>query len=167
MPKIDESKLADILNSLLTDNILKGENLIEKMTQSVNNFNKNVESLTNTLSARTSEVKELVKAISSIPKLGKTLKISTIVASFAVGVALGAILFSYSLSSVTFNFLKTSNALKELTQKYDKLENDAIALRHENEALNRTLRLTLTQNGVEKFREIYMEELEKIKEESK
>ena len=167
MPKIDENKIADILNSLLTESINRGSDLVQDLEKSVNNFNKNVDSLTNTLSACTSEIQELAKILANAPKISKTLKLSSLAASFAVGVVLGAILFSYSLSSVTFNFVKASNALKELTLKYDELENYAIALRHENEAYKRTLDKTLTQNGVEKFREIYMEELEKIKEESK
>ena len=52
MPKIDENKLADILNSLLTDNILKGENLIQDFEKSVNNFNKNVADFSSTISSR-------------------------------------------------------------------------------------------------------------------
>ena len=51
MPKIDENKLADILNSLLTDNILKGENLIQDFEKSVNNFNKNVADFSSTISS--------------------------------------------------------------------------------------------------------------------
>jgi hypothetical protein len=167
MPQIDESKLADILNSLLTDNIKIGSKLVQDLEKSTDSFNKSVESFSNNISSRTSEVKELAKTLNNAPKISKTLKISSLAASVAVGAALGAILFSYSLSNVTFNFLKASNALKELTQKYDELENYAIALQHENIAYKRTLDKTLTQNGREKFREIYMEELEKIKEESK
>ena len=167
MPKIDENKIADILNSLLTESINRGSDLVQDLEKSTDSFNKSVACLTNTLSARAEEVRGLVAALKSAPKISKTLKLSSLAASFAVGVVLGAILFSYSLSSVTFNFVKASNALKELTLKYDELENYAIALRHENEAYKRTLEMTLKADGREKFREIYMEELAKIKEESK
>jgi len=167
MPRIDENKIADILNTLLTESILKGENLIQQMNQSVNVLNKNVDSLTNTLSARTSEIQELVKALKNTPKISKTLKLSSLAASFVAGAAFAALIYAYPLSSITHKFIQAEVDVKEFSTKYTELEKYAIALRHENIAYKRTLDKTLTQNGVEKFREIYMEELEKIKEESK
>jgi hypothetical protein len=164
MPKIDENKLADILNTLLTDNIKMGSNLVQDLENSVNVFNKNVDSLDKKVTARAEEVKELAKILTVAPKLGKTLKISTIVTSFASGAALAAMFFSYSLSSVTFHFMVANNAQKELTLKYDELENYAILLKNKNEALERTLGLTLTPSGREKFNKLFSEELQKIKE---
>ena len=167
MPKIDENKLADILNGLLTDNIKTGESLIEKMAQSVDSFNKSAECFSNNINSRTSEVKELVKALNNAPKVSKAIKYQTIFICVLTGIVVASLFFSYYLSTVTYNYVKTNNALKELTQKYDELENYAIIPKNQNEAYKRTLDKTLTQNGVEKFREIYMEELEKIKGESK
>lgn len=165
MPKIDENKIADILNTLLTESILKGENLIQQMNQSVNNFNKNVDSLTNTLSARTSEVQELVKALNNAPKVSKAIKYQTIFICVLTGIIISALFFSYSTSVITYNYVKTHNTYQELTQKYDELENYAILLKNKNEALERTLGLTLTPNGREKFNELFSEELQKIEKE--
>ena len=164
MPKIDENKIADILNTLLTESILKGENLIQQMNQSVNNFNKNVDSLTNTLSARTSEVQELVKALNNAPKVSKAIKYQTIFICVLTGIVLASLFFSYSLSTVTYNYVKTNNSYKEFIQKYDELENYAILLKNQNEAYKRTFQQTLTPKGRERFNEIFSEELQKIKE---
>ena len=125
MPKIDESKLADILNTLLTDSILKGENLIEKMSQSVNIFNKNVDSLTNTLSTRTFEIQELTKSLKNAPKISKTLKLSSLAASFAAGAALASLLFVYSISSISIRYVRTNNEYIELITQYNELSNQA------------------------------------------
>lgn len=121
MPKIDENKLADILNSLLTDNILKGENLIQDFEKSVNNFNKNVADFSSTISSRTSEAKELAKILASAPKLGKTIKTSTIIASFAVGVAFAALLFLYPMGSITYKFIQEQEVYSELEVKYNEI----------------------------------------------
>lgn len=167
MPQIDETKVADILNSLLTDNILKGENLIQDFEKSVNNFNKNVADFSSTISSRTSEVQEVIKILKGVPKISKTLKLSSLAASFVAGTAFAALIYAYPLSSITYKFIQAEVDVKEFSTKYTELEKYVIALRHENVAYKRTLDKTLTQNGVEKFREIYMEELEKIKEASK
>ena len=164
MPKRDENKLADILNTLLTDNIKTGESLIEKMTQSVDSFNKSVECFSNNINSRTSEVKEFIAALKSAPKISKTLKLSSLVSSFAVGAALAAMFFSYSISTITYNYIESNLAHRELMKKYDELERYALSLDNQNEAFKNTLVKTLTQNGVEKFNELFSEELQKIKE---
>ena len=58
-----------------------------------------------------------------------------------------------------------NNAQKELTLKYDELENYAIILKNQNEAYKRSLERTLTSNGRGKFNEIFSEELQKIEKE--
>mgnify|MGYP000999791212 CR=1 FL=1 len=167
MPKIDESKIADILNSLLTESILKGENLIQNLDKSLADLSKAAKVLDGSVAARSEEIKELVVALKSTPKLGKTLKISTILASFVAGAAFAALIYAYPLGSVTYKFIQAEIDVKEFSTKYTELENYTLVLKNQNEAYKRTLGKTLTKNGVEKFREIYMEELEKIKEESK
>lgn len=167
MPKIDENKLADILNSLLTESILKGENLIQNLDKSLADLSKAAKVLDGSVAARSEEIKELVVALKSTPKLGKTLKISTILASFVAGAAFAALIYAYPLGSVTYKFIQAEVDVKEFSTKYTELENYTLVLKNQNEAYKRTLGKTLTKNGVEKFREIYMEELEKIKEESK
>lgn len=167
MPKIDESKLADILNSILTENINRGENLVKNLEKSASEFSKTLDILDKKVTARAVEVQELVKALNNAPKVSKAIKYQTIFICVLTGIVLASLFFSYSLSTVTYNYVKTNNSYKEFIQKYDELENYAILLKNQNEAYKRTLDKTLTQNGREKFREIYMEELEKIKEESK
>ena len=81
------------------------------------------------------------------------------------GIVLASLFFSYSLSSVTFYFMIANNAQKELTLKYDELENYAIILKNQNEAYKRSLERTLTSNGRGKFNEIFSEELQKIEKE--
>ena len=76
-------------------------------------------------------------------------------------------IYAYPLSSITYKFIQAEADVKEFSTKYTELENYTLVLKNQNEAYKRTLDKTLTKNGVEKFREIYMEELEKIKEESK
>lgn len=165
MPKIDESKIADILNSLLTDNILRGENLIQNLDKSASDLSKTVKALDGSIVARAAEVKELAKALNNAPKVSKAIKYQTIFICVLTGIVVASLFFSYYLSTVTYNYVKTNNALKELTQKYDELENHAILLKNKNEALERTLRLTLTPNGREKFNELFSEELQKIEKE--
>ncbi|WP_122868464.1 hypothetical protein [Campylobacter showae] len=165
MPKIDENKLADILNGLLTESILKGENLIQQMNQSVNNFNKNVDSLTNTLSARTSEIQELIKVLKGAPKISKAIKYETIFICVLTGIVLASLFFSYSLSTVTYNYIESNLAHRELIKKYDELENYAILLKNQNEAYKRTFQQTLTPKGRERFSEIFSEELQKLEKE--
>ena len=167
MPKIDENKIVDILNSLLTDNILRGENLIQNLDKSASDLSKTVKTLEDNVAARSEEIKELAKILANAPKLGKTLKISTILASFVAGAAFAALIYAYPLSSITYKFIQAEVDVKEFSTKYTELENYTLVLKNQNEAYKRTLDKTLTKNGVEKFREIYMEELEKIKEESK
>ncbi len=152
---------------MLTYSINRGENLIQDFEKSVNNFNKNVDSLTNTLSACTSEIQELAKILANAPKISKTLKLSSLAASFVAGAAFAALIYAYPLSSITYKFIQAEVDVKEFSTKYTELENYTLVLKNQNEAYKRTLDKTLTKNGVEKFREIYMEELEKIKEESK
>lgn len=165
MPKIDESKIADILNSLLTDNILRGENLIQNLDKSASDLSKTVKALDGSIVARAAEVKELAKALNNAPKVSKAIKYQTIFICVLTGIVVASLFFSYYLSTVTYNYVKTNNALKELTQKYDELENYAILLKNKNEALERTLGLTLTPNGREKFNELFSEELQKIEKE--
>ena len=167
MPKIDESKVADILNSLLTENVNRGENLVKNLEKSASEFSKTLDCLDKKVTARAAEVQELTKILTVAPKLGKTLKISTIITSFTVGAALAAMFFSYSISAITYKYIESNSAHRELTQKYIELENYAILLKNKNEALERTLRLTLTPSGREKFTEIFSEELQKIEKESK
>ena len=167
MPKIDENKLADILNSLLTDNIKTGSNLIEKMDKSVSDLSMVVKTLDGSVATRTSEVQELIKALNSAPKISKAIKYQTIFICVLTGIVISALFFSYSISVITYNYIESNSAHGELIKKYDELENYTLVLKNQNEAYKRTLDKTLTKNGVEKFREIYMEELEKIKEESK
>ena len=152
---------------MLTYSINRGENLTQDFEKSVNNFNKNVDSLTNTLSACTSEIQELAKILANAPKISKTLKLSSLAASFVAGAAFAALIYAYPLSSITYKFIQAEVDVKEFSTKYIELENYTLVLKNQNEAYKRTLDKTLTKNGVEKFREIYMEELEKIKEESK
>nr|WP_314747866.1 hypothetical protein [uncultured Campylobacter sp.] len=76
-------------------------------------------------------------------------------------------IYAYPLSSITYKFIQAEVDVKEFSTKYTELENYTLVLKNQNEAYKRTLDKTLTKNGVEKFGEIYMEELEKIKEESK
>lgn len=122
MPKIDESKLADILNTLLIENINRGENLVRDLEKSVNVFNKNVDSLTNTVSARTSEVQGLVKALNNAPKVSKAIKYQTIFICVLTGIVISALFFSYSIGSVTYNYIESNSAHRELVKKYDELE---------------------------------------------
>ena len=152
---------------MLTYSINRGENLTQDFEKSVNNFNKNVDSLTNTLSACTSEIQELAKILANAPKISKTLKLSSLAASFVAGAAFAALIYAYPLSSITYKFIQAEVDVKEFSTKSTELENYTLVLKNQNEAYKRTLDKTLTKNGVEKFREIYMEELEKIKEESK
>ena len=165
MPKIDENKLADILNSLLTDNILKGENLIQEISKSSSDLFQTVKTLDGSVATRATEVKELVKALKNTPKISKAIKYQTIFICVLTGIVISALFFSYSTSVITYNYVKTHNTYQELTQKYDELENYAILLKNKNEALERTLGLTLTPNGREKFNELFSEELQKIEKE--
>lgn len=165
MPKIDESKIADILNSLLTENIKTGESLISKMDKSVGNLTIVVKALDGSVATRTSEIQELVKALNNAPKVSKAIKYQTIFICVLTGIIISALFFSYSTSVITYNYVKTHNTYQELTQKYDELENYAILLKNKNEALERTLGLTLTPNGREKFNELFSEELQKIEKE--
>jgi hypothetical protein len=167
MPKIDESKIADILNSLLTDNIKMGSNLIQDLEKSASEFSKTLDSLDKKVTARAEEVKELAKILANAPKLGKTLKISTILASFVAGTAFAALIYAYPLGSMTYKFIQKEMDVKDFSVKYIELENYTLVLKNQNEAYKRTLERTLKADGREKFREIYMEELAKIKEESK
>lgn len=167
MPKIDESKIADILNSLLTENIKTGESLISKMDKSVGNLTMVVKALDGSVATRTSEVQELVKALKNTPKISKAIKYQTVFICVLTGITISAIFFSYSLSSITFQFIKSSSALKELTLKYTELENYAISLKNQNEAYRRSLEKTLTATGSEKFNEIFLEELQKIEKEQR
>nr|DAP38379.1 MAG TPA: hypothetical protein [Caudoviricetes sp.] len=163
MPKIDESKLADILNSLLTENIKAGENLIQDFEKSVNNFNKNVKDFSSTINFRAEEVGGLVAALKSAPKISKTLKLSSLAASFAVGAAFSAALFAYPLSSITYKYIQAN----KLTQKYDELERYALTLEINLKAFEKTVQKTLKPENQGLFDEIFLEELRKIKEESK
>lgn len=165
MPKIDESKIADILNSLLTDNILRGENLIQNLDKSASDLSKTVKALDGSIVARAAEVKELAKALNNAPKVSKAIKYQTIFICVLTGIIISALFFSYSTSVITYNYVKTHNTYQELTQKYDELENYAILLKNKNEALERTLGITLTPNGREKFNELFSEELQKIEKE--
>ena len=166
MPKIDEAKLADLLNTLLTDNIKTGSNLIEKMSQSVSIFNKNVENFASELSSKTNELKELVVALKSAPTLGKTIKISAILASFAAGAALASLLFVYSISSISIRYVRTNNEYIELITQYNELSNQA-------ESMNKKLRahIKVYDHLDAKSREaligILAEETNKIEKESK
>jgi hypothetical protein len=158
MPKIDEAKLADILNSLLTDSINRGENLIGKLEKSTDSFNKSVESFSNNISSRTSEIQELTKILANAPKISKTLKLSSLAASFVAGAAFAALIYAYPLSSITYKFIQAEID----SAKYTELENYALVLQNQNEAYKRSLEKTLTLNGRERFNEIFSEELQKI-----
>lgn len=125
MPKIDESKLADILNSLLTENIKTGENLIQNLDKSASDLSKTVKALDCSVTARAAEVKELAKILANAPKLGKTIKISAILASFAAGAALASLLFVYSISSISIRYVQTNNEYIELIAQYNELSNQA------------------------------------------
>jgi len=162
MPKIDENKVADLLNTLLTDSINRGENLIQDFEKSVNIFNKNVGDFSSELSSKTNELKGLVVALKSAPKLGKTIKISVIIASFVAGAAFAALIYAYPLSTITYNYIESNSAHQALATKYYELENYAILLKNQNEAYKRSLEKTLTLNGRERFNEIFSEELQKI-----
>lgn len=161
MPKIDESKIADILNSLLTASINRGENLIQDLDKSVNTFNKNVDSLTNTLSARTSEVKELAKALSPAPKIAKTIKTSTIIASFVAGVAFAAAVYAWPLVSVSNKFIQTREAYSELVIKYDEISKQASKLNTELRAHIKVYD-RLDSNSKQALVNILIEERQKI-----
>jgi hypothetical protein len=162
MPKIDEAKLADILNSLLTDNIKIGSDLIRDLEKSTEVFNKNVGDFSSELNSKTNELKELIVALKSAPKLGKTLKISAIIASFVAGAAFAALIYAYPLSTSTYNYIESNSAHRALATKYYELENYALVLQNQNEAYKRSLEKTLTLNGRERFNEIFSEELQKI-----
>jgi hypothetical protein len=166
MPKIDENKVADLLNTLLTDNILKGENLIQQMNQSTTIFNKNVDVLTNTLTERTSEVQELIKVLKSAPKLGKTIKISAILASFAAGAALASLLFVYSISSISIRYVRTNNEYIELITQYNELSEQADTL---NKRLRAHIKVydRLDAKSREALVNILVEETNKIEKEPK
>lgn len=164
MPKIDENKLADILNSLLTDSILRGENLIEKMSQSVNVFNKNVDSLTNVLSARTSEVQELIEALKNTPKISKTLKLSSLAASFAAGAAFAAAVYAWPLVSVSNKFIQAREAYSELVIKYDEISKQASKLNTELRAHIKVYD-RLDSNSKQALVNILIEERQKIQQE--
>ena len=135
MPKIDEAKLADILNSLLTDSINRGENLIGKLEKSTDSFNKSVESFSNNISSRTSEIQELAKILANAPKISKTLKLSSLAASFVAGAAFAALIYAYPLSSITYKFIQAEID----SAKYTELENYALVLQNQNEAYKRSL----------------------------
>lgn len=133
MPKIDEAKLADILNSLLTDNILRGESLIQNLDKSASDLSKTVKALDGNVAARSEEIKELAKILANAPKLGKTIKISTIIASFAAGATLASLLFVYSISSISIRYVRINNEYIELIAQYNELSNQA-------ESMNKKLR---------------------------
>lgn len=167
MPKIDENKLADILNSLLTDNILKGENLIQDFEKSVNNFTKNVADFSSTISSRTSEVKELAKALSPAPKIAKTIKTSTIIASFVAGVAFAAAVYAWPLVSITHKFIQAeidSAKYTELENYVIKLQNDVETYKNELTAYIRTFD-RLNDNYKDLLGKVLQEERQKIQQE--
>lgn len=166
MPKIDESKLADILNSLLTESIKTGSNLIQDFEKSVNIFNKNVGDFSSELSSKTNELKELVATLKSAPKLGKTIKISAILASFVAGAALASLLFVYSISSISIRYVRTNNEYIELIAQYNELSNQA-------ESMDKKLRAhikvydRLDAKSREALIGILVEETNKIEKETK
>lgn len=166
MPQIDESKLADILNTLLTDNILKGENLIQDLEKSTEVFNKNVGNFSSELSSKTNELRWLVAALNNAPKLGKTLKISTILASFVAGAAFAALIYAYPLGSVTYKFIQAEID----SAKYTELKNYAINLQSDVEAYKNELTVyirtfdRLNDNYKDLLGKVLEEERQKLKE---
>ena len=159
MPQIDESKLADILNTLLTDNILKGENLIQDLEKSTEVFNKNVGNFSSELSSKTNELRWLVAALNNAPKLGKTLKISTILASFAAGAAFAAAVYAWPLVSITHKFIQAEID----SAKYTELENDVEAYKNELTVYIRTFD-RLNDNYKDLLGKVLEEERQKLKE---
>ena len=166
MPKIDEAKLADLLNTLLTDNIKTGSNLIQEISKSSSDLFQTVKTLDGSVATRATEVKELVKAISNIPKISKTIKTSTIIASFAAGATLASLLFVYSISSISIRYVRINNEYIELITQYNELSNQA-------ESMNKKLRahIKVYDHLDAKSREaligILAEETNKIEKESK
>ena len=161
MPQIDESKLADILNTLLTDNILKGENLIQDLEKSTEVFNKNVGNFSSELSSKTNELRWLVAALNNAPKLGKTIKTSTIIASFVAGVAFAAALYAWPLVSVSNKFIQTREAYSELVIKYDEISKQASKLNTELRAHIKVYD-RLDSNSKQALVNILIEERQKI-----
>ena len=166
MPKIDESKIADILNSLLTENIKTGESLISKMDKSASDLSKTVKALDCSVTARAAEVKELAKTLSTAPKIAKTIKTSTIIASFVAGAALASLLFVYSISSISIRYVQTNNEYIELIAQYNKLSNQADIL---NKKLRAHIKVYdhLDAKSREALVNILAEETNKIEKESK
>lgn len=167
MPKIDENKLADILNSLLTDNVNRGENLIKDLEKSTEVFNKNVGNFASELSSKTNELKELVVALKSTPKLGKTIKISTIIASFIAGVAFAAAVYAWPLVSITHKFIQAeidSAKYTELENYVIKLQNDVETYKNELTAYIRTFD-RLNDNYKDLLGKVLQEERQKIQQE--
>lgn len=166
MPKIDENKLADILNSLLTDNILRGENLIQNLDKSASDLSKTVKTLDGNVAARSEEIKELAKILANAPKLGKTLKISTILASFVAGAAFAALIYAYPLGSVTYKFIQAEID----SAKYTELKNYAIKLQSDVEAYKNELTVyirtfdRLNDNYKDLLGKVLEEERQKLKE---
>ena len=164
MPKIDESKIADILNTLLTDNILKGENLIQNLDKSVSNLSKTAKTLDGNVAARSEEIKELAKILANAPKLCKAIKISAILASFAVGVAVAALLFLYPIGSITYKFIQAREAYSELVIKYDEISKQASKLNTELKAHIKVYD-RLDSNSKQALVNILIEERQKIQQE--
>ena len=166
MPKIDESKIADILNTLLTDNIKMVSNLIQDLEKSTEIFNKNVGNFSSELSSKTNELKELVAALKSAPKIAKTIKTSTIIASFVAGVAFAAALYAWPLVSITHKFIQAEID----SAKYTELENYAIKLQNDVETYKNELTVyirtfdRLNDNYKDLLGKVLEEERQKLKE---
>lgn len=167
MPKIDESKLADILNSLLTDNILRGESLIQNLDKSASDLSKTVKALDCSVTARAAEVKELAKILANAPKLGKTIKISAILASFVAGVAFAAAVYAWPLVSITHKFIQAeidSAKYTELENYVIKLQNDVETYKNELTVYIRTFD-RLNDNYKDLLGKVLQEERQKIQQE--
>lgn len=166
MPKIDENKLADILNSLLTENINRGENVVKNLQESASEFSKTLDGFTNTISAGTSEVKQLAKALSTSSKIAKTIKTSTIIASFVAGVAFAAALYAWPFVSITHKFIQAEID----SAKYTELENYAIKLQNDVETYKNELTVyirtfdRLNDNYKDLLGKVLEEERQKLKE---
>lgn len=152
---------------MLTYSINRGENLIQDFEKSVNNFNKNVDSLINTLSACTSEIQELVKILANAPKISKTLKLSSLAASFVAGAAFAALIYAYPLSSITYKFIQAEID----SAKYTDLENYAIKLQNDVETYKNELAVyirtfdRLNDNYKDLLGKVLQEERQKIQQE--
>lgn len=126
-----------------------------------------MDSLTNTLSACTSEIQELAKILANAPKLGKTIKISAILASFVAGVAFAAAVYAWPLVSITHKFIQAeidSARHTELENYAIKLQNDVETYKNELTVYIRTFD-RLNDNYKDLLGKVLQEERQKIQQE--